>query len=69
MKRIFTLDDHLVDSGQGKMVAAACARLGLTATVTNLGLTDIPCCGRNDEVLARHGLDAPGLAASVAKAL
>ena len=40
------------------MVAAALARAGVRADVRSLGLTDVPACGNNAEVLAHHGLDA-----------
>jgi transketolase len=62
-RTIFTLDNHYVRGGQGEMVAAAIARLGLqpAARVTPLGVTELPECGTNDEVLAYHGLDVPGL--------
>jgi transketolase len=63
--RLFTLDHHMIEGGQGQRLAAACARLGLRLPVACLGLTGLPRCGRNDEVLAYHGLDAAGIAASV----
>jgi transketolase len=30
-----------------------------------IGLTDVPACGQNDEVLRHHGLDAEGIARTV----
>jgi hypothetical protein len=33
-----------------------------------LGLTDIPACGSNPEVLGAHGLDAAGIARAVLRA-
>ena len=62
-RTIFTLDNHYVRGGQGEMVAAAVARLGLqpSARVLSLGVTELPECGTNDEVLANHGLDVAGL--------
>ena len=62
---ILTLDNHYVALGQGMMIAAAAARIGLRAEVRSLGLTDIPACGSNAEVLAHHGLDAAGIAREV----
>ena len=59
---LVTLDNHYVALGQGVMVAAAIARLGVSMQVRSLGLTDIPACGGNAEVLAHHGLDADGIA-------
>jgi len=61
MKKIFTIDDHLVTGGQGQLISAAAGQLGLGVPVVNLGLTDIPACGQPDEVLKKHGLDAESL--------
>jgi transketolase len=58
---IVTLDNHYVAFAQGMMVAAAVARTGLRVHVRSLGLTDLPACGANAEVLAHHGLDAAGI--------
>jgi transketolase len=65
--RIYTLDNHYVSGGQGQMIAAALAQLGLPQGVELqlLGVTRIPECGQNDEVLRAHGLDAAGIAAAV----
>ena len=62
---VVTLDNHYVTLGQGVMVAAALARTGVRADVLSLGLTDVPVCGSNAEVLAHHGLDAASIARSV----
>ncbi len=64
--RLVTLDNHLLEGGQGQRLAAACARLGLGIAVHCLGLNDLPRCGRNDDVLAYHGLDAAGLSKTMA---
>jgi transketolase len=62
-RTIITLDNHYVRGGQGEMVAAAVARLAFepAARVISLGVTELPQCGTNDEVLAHHGLDVGGL--------
>jgi transketolase len=62
---VVTLDNHYVTLGQGVMLAAALARTGQRADVLSLGLTDVPACGTNAEVLAHHGLDAPSIAKAV----
>ena len=62
---VLTLDNHYVALGQGTMVAAAAARAGIRAEIRSLGLTDIPACGSNAEVLAHHGLDAAGIVREV----
>ena len=60
---VITLDNHYVHGGQGHMLAAAVAELGLEPTprVVRIGVTELPECGTNEEVLAHHGLDVAGL--------
>jgi transketolase len=62
-RTIVTLDNHYVHGGQGDMIAAAVAELGLEPAphVIRIGVTSLPECGTNDEVLAHHGLDVAGL--------
>ena len=62
-RAVVTLDNHYVRGGQGEMVAAAVAGLGLRTSprVTMIGVDDLPECGTNDEVLAHHGLDIDSL--------
>ena len=62
-RTVITLDNHYVHGGQGEMLGAAIAELGLspTARVSRIGVTELPECGTNDEVLAYHRLDVPGL--------
>jgi transketolase len=69
--RIFCLDDHYVSGGQGEMLVATLAELGLLAgrTVRRFGVRDIPACGQNDEVLRAHRLDADSLAEDLAAAM
>ena len=63
-RAVVTLDNHYVRGGQGDMIAATVAALALdpTVSVTKIGITDLPECGANDEVLAHHGLDIASLA-------
>ena len=63
-RTVITLDNHYVHGGQGEMIAAAIARLALqpSPSVTSLGVTSLPECGTNDEVLQHHGLDVTSLA-------
>jgi transketolase len=67
---IITLDNHYVRGGQGEMLAATIAGFGLDPAprVTCIGVMELPECGTNDEVLAYHGLDVPGLVRSLSKA-
>src|SRR6185369_960194 len=62
-RTVITLDNHYVHGGQGEMLAAAIAELGLAPSVrvSRIGVTELPECGTNDEVLAYHRLDVPGL--------
>ena len=62
-RTIVTLDNHYVSGGQGEMLAASIAELGLdpAVKVTRIGVAELPECGTNDEVLTYHGLDVPSL--------
>ncbi len=62
-RTVITLDNHYLQGGQGEMLAAAIAELGLNPVVrvSRIGVTELPECGTNDEVLAYHHLDVPGL--------
>src|SRR4029453_2270252 len=51
--------------GKGVMIAAALSRTHSQSDVRSLGLTDIPVCGSNAEVLEHHGLDAASIARAV----
>jgi len=66
-RSIVTFDNHYLKGGQGEMVASAIAELGLepTSRVWRVGVTALPECGTNDEVLAHHKLDV----ASIVKSL
>jgi transketolase len=70
-RSIVTLDNHYLHGGQGQMLSAAIAELGLepAARVTCVGVTELPQCGTNDEVLAYHGLDVTGLVKSLRQAV
>lgn len=63
--KIVTLDNHYVAGGQGEMLGACIARLGISARVQNLGVLDFPRCGQHDEVLRAHRLDAESLAGAI----
>lgn len=66
-KLLITLDNHFLKGGQGEFLASAVASAGLTniEAVLKLGLTDIPKCGQNDEVLKAHRLDAESIAEQI----
>jgi transketolase len=60
-----TLDNHYLEFGQGVMIGAALARTRVGAELASIGLTDVPACGSNADVLAHHGLDGPSIARAV----
>ena len=62
-RSVLLLDNHYARGGQGEMLAAAIADLALdpVVSVARLGVTELPECGTNDEVLAHHGLDIASL--------
>jgi transketolase len=66
---VFTLDNHYLVGGQGDRVCSTLAEAAVCTRVVKLGLTDVPACGTNPEVLRACGLDAPALAARIARAL
>jgi transketolase len=70
-RAVVTLDNHYVQGGQGDMIAAAVAELGLepAVRVTRVGVRELPECGTNDEVLAYHGLDVAGLVRQIGAAV
>ena len=70
-RALLFLDNHYVRGGQGDILAAAVAELGLepVANVTRLGVGELPECGTNDEVLAYHGLDVASLVAAFRSAV
>ena len=65
-----TLDNHYVHGGQGEMVGgrSRSSASSRAARVTRIGVTELPECGTNDEVLAHHGLDVAGARGSSARA-
>jgi transketolase len=68
---MFCVDDHYLHGGQGEMLLAALAEAGWPAGLRarRLGLSSVPGCGQNDEVLRHHGLDAEGIAETVRKSV
>ena len=64
---IVTLDNHYVSGGLGDGVLAALAAAApdAAARVHKIGVEEVPKSGENNEVLAAHGLDGPGIAARV----
>ena len=66
IKSIFTLDNHLINGGQGERIGAVIAQTGFNGiTFRMFGLEEIPVCGRNNEVLEYYGLDALSLVSKI----
>ena len=65
VRHLVTLDNHYIAGGQGQLVRSTLAGKAVLDTVLSLGLTEVPACGRNDEVLKYHGLDAESIAAHI----
>ncbi len=66
---VITLDNHYLDGGQGERLAALLAEHAVPPRVLRIGLTDVPVCGTNVEVLRALGLDAESLAGRIGAAL
>lgn len=68
---LFTIDDQYIRGGQGDLLLSTLAESswpsGLRAK--RIGLTTLPECGHNDEVLAHHAFDGPGIARTIEAAL
>ncbi len=64
-RKVLTLDNHYLRGGQGEMIGAAVAALGLSLEVNRIGLDRVPASGGNAEIVAAMGLDA----AAIVKAL
>jgi len=64
---LLTLDNHYVHGGQGQMLLSALAELSdrPLPRARRLGVTQVPLCGGNTEVLRAHRLDAESLAADI----
>lgn len=57
VKKVYTLDNHFLNGGQGQMIGATITEQNISVDFTRLGIEDIPACGTNDEVLTHHRLD------------
>ena len=70
-RHVFTLDNHYLKGGQGEMLACSLAEHAPRddRRIHRFGLTGVPVCGRNEETLAAHGLDARSLASGIENSL
>jgi transketolase len=68
-KYIFTLDNHFEKGGQGEMLGCKLAEMDSNSSyhLHRFGISEIPECGLNDEVLQAHGLRGIDLSISLKK--
>jgi transketolase len=68
--KVFTLDDHYTDLGQGFLISSILSQIQIEKhiVVVNIGLEEIPVCGQNNEALNYHQLDAESIANRVMQA-
>jgi transketolase N-terminal domain/subunit len=59
---IVSLDNHYLEGGQGDAVLRALADADSNAPTARFGVTSVPLCGDNEDVLRAHGLDAASIA-------
>lgn len=64
---VVMLENQYVESGAGGHYIATMAISGLLADkkVMSMGLEELPACGRNEEVLEYHGLNASKIASAI----
>lgn len=68
-KLIVTIDDHYLTLGQGMQIRSALAGTNLNMRVLSLGLSEIPACGHNGEVLRYHELDFESMVKKISVAV
>jgi transketolase len=64
---LVTIDNHYLSGGHGEAILSALARSGrsLPDRVLQIGVTEVPRCGSNAEVLHAHRLDGTGIASQI----
>ncbi|MBI2640541.1 MAG: transketolase [Candidatus Sungbacteria bacterium] len=68
-KFVVTIDDHYLTLGQGMQIRSALAGTRPGLKVLSLGLSEIPACGHNGEVLRYHELDFESMAQKIISAV
>lgn len=70
IKKVFTLDNHLLRGGQGEMIGSTIASLTFSNSndFFQFGLKEIPKCGQNKEILLYYGMDSGSLESQILKA-
>ncbi len=65
---LLTLDNHYIRGGQGELIASNLAGVSSSSLkMAHLGVTGIPVCGTNDEVLEAHGLNMESMVSTIQK--
>jgi transketolase len=64
---LVTIDNHYLSGGHGEAILSALAHSGrsLPGRVLQIGVTEVPRCGSNAEVLRAHKLDGTGIARQI----
>jgi len=67
INKIITVDNHLINGGQGQYIANALINTTAVNNITlvNMGVDDIPSCGENKEILKFHRLDAESFVSQI----
>lgn len=66
----FSIDNHFIDGGFGSFLASAIsASEKINARLIKIGLTDVPSCGTNDEILNDLNLDSSSIVKTIKSAL
>lgn len=64
--KIFSLDNHYLVGGQGDRIAEIIAKEALSEKkLFRVGISEIPACGTNPEILKVHGLDSASISAVI----
>jgi len=64
--KIFSLDNHYLVGGQGDRIAEIIAKEALSEKkLFRVGISEIPACGTNPEILKVHGLDSASIIAVI----
>jgi transketolase len=69
IRRVFTIDNHLLNGGQGQYIAATLSEIGGNKNLDfiRFGIEDIPACGTNSELLNHYGMNAVNLARKIVR--
>jgi len=60
-RMLISVDNHFIIGGQGDRIANALASMDRAVRFVRLGITEIPSCGNNIEVLEKHKLNVSSI--------